>query len=232
LSAGSQVNSVAFSPDGTMLATGDGSQYGGESGGAATVWDLATGKRVNFVTGAQVNSVAFSPDSKTLATGDSDGAAVLWNLATRQATRLSTDADDIKSVAFSPDGTTLAVGGGNAVYLYDAATGQLISRLNSGSGGAYSYDQFSGYRMASRGTDSSQVTGEVNSVAFNRDGTRLAASFGLGGLDNLVTIWDTSFLADVPARVCSQVGNSLTSAEWERYLPSGPPYQAVCPRHP
>ena len=109
LTGGSRaVSSVAFSPDGKTLATGD-------LDGMAKVWNLATGQQIRslanghdliFPQRAQsIFSVAFSPDGKTLATGDDDGIAALWNPATRdEILSLATGSIQVQSVAFSPDG--------------------------------------------------------------------------------------------------------------------------------
>jgi WD40 repeat protein len=148
--------------------------------------------------------VTFSPDGTTLAIGDFDGTAKLWNVATGHQTSLNTGSGQINSMAFSPDGTTLATGDEDGtIQLYDPATGQQISSLDSGSG-------------------------QVKSVAFSPDGTTLAASYSLDTGDRGVIMWSTSDLADTLTRLCSQVGGSLTPAEWARYVPSGPSYRDVC----
>ena len=76
------MNAVAFSPDGTLLATAD-------TAGYVRLWNPATGQAVGApflaVTNGGVVAVAFSPDGKLLATADGDGTARLWNPATRQA---------------------------------------------------------------------------------------------------------------------------------------------------
>jgi WD40 repeat protein len=68
------VLTVAFSPDGRWLATGD-------SGNEVQVWEVATRKRQAKLPGHRqmVGSVAWNPDCKTLASGSYDGTVRLWD---------------------------------------------------------------------------------------------------------------------------------------------------------
>src|SRR5262245_43324776 len=125
------VFSVAFSPDGTLLASGCGTfASNGQAGaGEVKIWDVATGKEKLTLKGhmAVVWAVAFSPDGKTLASGDVYGNVLLWEVhsgrrtATFQAFNPRGKEESINpaySVAFSPDGKTLAAGTVRGIKLW------------------------------------------------------------------------------------------------------------------
>ena len=76
--------SVAFSSDGTTLASGD-----GPSGkGRVRLWDVNTGTLKNTLYGHSnaVVSLAFSPDGQTLASGSHDGTVLFWNMTPSDTT--------------------------------------------------------------------------------------------------------------------------------------------------
>jgi WD40 repeat protein len=167
---GPGVRSVAFRPDGKVLASGS-------MDGTIKLWDVASGKDTASLKAWGVVSVAFSPDGRTLASASMDGSVRLWDLASDK-----NDPEvgwqigpwgDASSVAFSPDGTAVAAGG---------ATG--LMSLGIGSGSIHLWDLVSRQARVSFRVDGQNI----ESVAFSPDGKLLAS----GSWDGRVQLWDTS----------------------------------------
>jgi WD40 repeat protein len=114
------VCSVAFSPDGSTLASGTRNR-------SIKLWDVATGERRRTLPwlGGYVEAVAFSPDGATLASGDEAGVVALWDVAAdRKPHKLKGHEGAVHSVAFSPEGRLVASGSGDAtIKLWDLWTG-------------------------------------------------------------------------------------------------------------
>jgi WD40 repeat protein len=95
------VNSIAFSPSGTMLATGN---YEGQ----IQFLDMTTGTIVREInTESVIESMAFSPDGRILATGHGfqDSVIRLWSVETGELLHtLEGHAQAVNHLLFSPDG--------------------------------------------------------------------------------------------------------------------------------
>jgi WD40 repeat protein/tRNA A-37 threonylcarbamoyl transferase component Bud32 len=123
------VNSVAFSPDGKLLAAAVGNYGGGGASGEVRVWDAATGQPVCNLRGHSecVWGVAFSPDGKRLASacgrwdrGRVPGDVKIWDIQTAQELcTLRGHTDTVFGVSFSPDGRRLATAGRDGLKIWD-----------------------------------------------------------------------------------------------------------------
>lgn len=132
LEHGSPIAAVAFSPDGSLVATGGVYPQAG-----AALWDARTGKLLHRLTGLidhQTLALAFAPDGKTLAAGSrrigsaSAGEIKLWDVATgKQLWRTPALPSAVRALAFSTDGKLLASGPegpDDSTRLWNAASGK------------------------------------------------------------------------------------------------------------
>ncbi len=108
------IESLAFSPDGKMLALGSFS-------GSVQLWNVVTGTLDATLKGhySDVSGLAFSPNGRTLASGSADRTVRLWNVETRrelmQMDPGRVELGRIRALEFSPDGEQLLAVGAAAV---------------------------------------------------------------------------------------------------------------------
>jgi WD40 repeat protein len=160
-----RVYEVAYSPDGSRLATasGDPGQFG-----AVTLWKVEAGRepersRDLVESNDCVFAVAFSPDGTLLAAAGADRAIRIWEVATGSLRATIEDhADWIFDLAFSPDGKRLASASRDKTCkVFDVAKKESLVT-------------FPGHAQT------------VYTVGFAPDNKTVAS----GGEDNLIRLWD------------------------------------------
>lgn len=156
------INTLAYSPNGAFIATGDTDRQ-------VILWDATTGEQKQVLQGHEnwIRSVAFSPDGAYLASGSSDTAVRLWTLSDGVAVdniELLGFDTTVWAVAFSPDSQTLAVGlNDNRFQLID------ITNLDN-------RRTFEGH------------SGRVFALTFSADGSQLASA----SADGTARLWDVT----------------------------------------
>jgi WD40 repeat protein len=192
------LGTLAFSPDGRLLAAA--------TGNGAVVWDVASRRKLAAFRGHVPGTlaIAFSPDGRALAAAAID-AVHLWNLRTHAGTTLGTRSAN--ALAFSPDGRTLAVAPANGpLELWNvrapASAPRLLPSLGDASTVAFSKaggllavaDPAGKITLVDAATLQPLPvllvghTDNVNSLAFNPAGTLLASASD----DGTAILWDAS----------------------------------------
>lgn len=228
---GERVGSIAFSPDGKLLAGAS------DAGATVCIWDVTLGKKVrHFETGSGAQ-VAFSPDGTLLAVADEEGTLGLYETASFRLRRVVKGTPVPSSaLAFSPDGKTVAMGGaGGAVHLWETATGKERGVFRGHRGTVYTLS-FSpdGRTLASGGWDRriklwdvrtgkdrhppAGHQGGVDHLSFSSDGKRLVTS---SSADETALHWDMPTATAVPARprTGKERARVMAGAPWDESEP-------------
>ena len=178
---------MAFSPDGTKVATASGDPFG-RGDGSARVFDPATGTQISRLDhDSRRERRGLQPrrhqgrhrQQRPQRAGIRPGPGT-------EVSRLDHDSR-VNAVAFSPDGTKVATASSDpSARVFDPATGTEVSRLDHDS--------------------------RVNAVTFSPDGTKVAT----GSDDGTARVWYANH-DQLVEQAMGRLTRNLTRQEWRRY---------------
>jgi WD domain, G-beta repeat/Planctomycete cytochrome C len=155
------VRSIAFSPDGTLVAAAGGAP---QSQGEIKIWNVQSHQFLKTLQGHKdcIYSIAWSPDGKLIASGSYDKMVKLWDVnAGKELLNLQDHIDAVFAVAFSPDGNRLASASQDrTVKIWSVSTGKRLYTLSDALDG-------------------------LTSIAYSTKGDQVAAA----GYDKTIYIW-------------------------------------------
>jgi WD40 repeat protein len=207
---GSLADCLAFSPNGSMLASSGALHHRDDN--SIQLWRMPDGAQSGTLHGhtGAIDCLAFSPDGLTLASGGRDTTIRLWHLPRRAFKRsadftLKEHMGAVRCLATSPDGEFLVSGGGlgdSTVRLWRLPEGTPLHVLKGHTSEVTCLAISPDGRMLVSGSDDATVrlwrlpdgaalktleghTGRISSLAIGPNGQVLAS----GSMDGTVRLW-------------------------------------------
>jgi len=180
---------IAFSPDGKLLASGGAVSRRGE----LKLWDIATGAEIAAVEMDRIENIAFSPNGKLLATTNgfvSEESIQLWDVPSLKRTATFSFRESLAALRFSADGKTLGATAWSTAAVWDVGTGKEVAstqRPHYSVRQTFNHDlsmlaaaDYQEIDLINVATGKTMITlsehrGEVGFMAFSADGKTLLA---------------------------------------------------------
>ncbi|HEX4525270.1 MAG TPA: BTAD domain-containing putative transcriptional regulator [Gaiellaceae bacterium] len=243
------VTTLAFSPDGSLLAAGDVNHTAPAVQwryGTAAVWDVAAGRLLWQKRSKRgwVNSVKFSPDGESLAAGDESGVVAVYEAGSGRLGRTIRTEGGLHytTLAYEPNGTLATGSYAGIVQLWNPATGRELGRPTAAAAAPVSsiaFDPTGSTFATTGGSDGiaklwttatlqqfgSNLRGAPNfwgNAQFTPDGGHLVVVWE----DGTGSVWPTS-VAALEAHACAVAGRNFTRTEWRQFV--GGSYRTTCP---
>ncbi len=194
----SKIISADYSADGKTIITANGD-------GSVTLHDALTGTVIRTMTSSDesVDEAVFNPAQQLLATITNDYAIRIWDIPNHKTfSELKRHVPRLRGAMYSPDGSKIFSFTDIGTYRWDPGTGRLIGRDSSIDGlmSGRCWDS-AGQRLVTFGAPFAVIwslrtcqalrvlrghTGDLNSAAFSRDGTKVVTA----SADSTARIWD------------------------------------------
>ncbi len=221
---------VAYSPDGSRLASGAGSFFEAEGDNSVRIWDTATHEEVLRLEGHSntPDFILFTPDGEQVFTIAWDGVVILWDATTgEEIRRYAGHTDRGHALALHSDGTRLLSTGSDRVVIeWDVETGQELRRWEAFDSAVYTVAYAPNGQTFLTGDGSGAIilwdngSGEevlrfeghenrVERVIFSPDGTQFASA----SRDATIRIWDVA--GGDPLRVLLGHANVVTDIAYD-----------------
>lgn len=231
------INTVAFSPDGRLLVSGDWR-------GDVLVWDTRTGRRLTKLSvsagkkrAGAARTLAFDPKGTHLAAGTGLGALTVWRtdgwkvvVEPEPAAR----ANPVDALAFSPDGRVLVTGGSQTgARLWEVGSwefiGERLSKDHLSGTSAVFLDHGTSMIWGVQGTGRLAVwdvrgPGTLGEVVRGSPGDAVAVGRGsggrvaVGGADGTITVGGLTLRHELSGQASSVSLRALALSEDERTL--------------